>query len=640
VYWRHMSNRRHMSKKRTTLLTWLAAGAIFLFLGTDNVLANTLYVDANCTGAEDFCTIQEAVTAANPGDTIHVAAGEYTENVTIDRDITLQGEADPSTSPGTIVNGGEAGRVISVNAGVAVTLSHLTITGGLSDLGGAGIFIQDATVTLLNSTVTANTADFGPFSGGGGILNFALGAGNSVTLINSTVSGNTNSGDQGGGGILNFLGVVKLFNTTVAENTDDASGGGGIFNMAGIVELTHTLIANNAVPFDCGGMDVGFSLGYNLDSDGSCILKATTDFPMGLPDLGPLMDNGGPTFTHALGADSQAIDAGDPTGCMAEGIALTSDQRGVARPMDGDDDGIPLCDIGAYEFEAQVEDVTPLGHLSYEVRPSHLKDYFRRWRRNYRDHKVTLKDQFAERKFLVLKPKTLLNPAGKDGGEIVDSETHLVSYSVFGHWRQRPRVKNIQVEDQFGAISVDLVRADRLLVPASKNEGEDPVEPPDLAEINMDHFLCYRVKQSKHTDRFQRQQISVVDEFTKEPRSFEVKRPTRLCAPVDENGEGVKNPDKHLMCYSVRLADDEPRHERIKGLWVNDQFGPKQVDTRKEKELCVPSETTVSAVDDEAEHVGNRHFDRHHDGDDDDDDGDKDKNKNKDDDDDDDDDDN
>jgi hypothetical protein len=41
---------------------------------------------------------------------------------------------------------------------------------------------------------------------------------------------------------------------------------------------------------------------------------------------------------------SAAIEAADQPGCPA------TDQRGVARPFDGDDDGLAVCDSGAYEF--------------------------------------------------------------------------------------------------------------------------------------------------------------------------------------------------------------------------------------------------------------------------------------------------
>jgi hypothetical protein len=65
------------------------------------------------------------------------------------------------------------------------------------------------------------------------------------------------------------------------------------------------------------------------------------------PLLGPLQDNGGPTKTHALLAGSPAINAGTPTGCLANtaGPPLTMDQRGARRPFPAGG----LCDIGAFE---------------------------------------------------------------------------------------------------------------------------------------------------------------------------------------------------------------------------------------------------------------------------------------------------
>ncbi|HEX9922532.1 MAG TPA: choice-of-anchor Q domain-containing protein, partial [Anaerolineae bacterium] len=52
------------------------------------------------------------------------------------------------------------------------------------------------------------------------------------------------------------------------------------------------------------------SLGYNLDSDGTCNLGAANDQPNTNPLLGPLADNGGDTQTHALTLNSPALDQG------------------------------------------------------------------------------------------------------------------------------------------------------------------------------------------------------------------------------------------------------------------------------------------------------------------------------------------
>jgi hypothetical protein len=67
-----------------------------------------------------------------------------------------------------------------------------------------------------------------------------------------------------------------------------------------------TNILNNAGMFA--------SLGYNLSNDnGAGLLNSPGDQINTNPQLGPLQNNGGPTFTHALLPGSPAIDAGNPS---------------------------------------------------------------------------------------------------------------------------------------------------------------------------------------------------------------------------------------------------------------------------------------------------------------------------------------
>ncbi|NIP44241.1 MAG: hypothetical protein GWN61_22685, partial [candidate division Zixibacteria bacterium] len=63
-------------------------------------------------------------------------------------------------------------------------------------------------------------------------------------------------------------------------------------------------------------------------------------------NISDLLDNGGPTKTHALLLSSAALDA-IPEGTNGCGDLYTEDQRGIPRPFDGDGDGTPACDIGA-----------------------------------------------------------------------------------------------------------------------------------------------------------------------------------------------------------------------------------------------------------------------------------------------------
>jgi CSLREA domain-containing protein len=216
-----------------------------------------------------------------------------------------------------IVNGGS---LIPANLGGGIrALGPLevidsTIDGNHASSGG-GISAAGP-VTLVRSTVSDNVA-----STGGGI------AASDATLVNSTISGNT------GGGIV-AAGTLELSNATITENVE-----GGV--TAGSVVLRNSIVAGN-IPADCA---VGSTTAdaNNIDGDGSCGLSGSDQSAV-FPQLGPLADHGGPTFTHALLPGSSAIDMGSPAVPGSGGIACeATDQRGVARP-----DG-PRCDVGAFE---------------------------------------------------------------------------------------------------------------------------------------------------------------------------------------------------------------------------------------------------------------------------------------------------
>src|SRR5262249_2568421 len=120
--------------------------------------------------------------------------------------------------------------------------------------------------------------------------------------------------------------------------------------------IRNTIIAQNFVDTTGIGPDVwgaATSSGHNLigDSSGSTgFVNGTKSDQVGTsanpidPKLAPLANNAGPTKPHALLAGSTAIDRGDNTNAPA------TDQRGVARPRDGDRNGSKIVDIGAFEI--------------------------------------------------------------------------------------------------------------------------------------------------------------------------------------------------------------------------------------------------------------------------------------------------
>jgi predicted outer membrane repeat protein len=420
-----------MSKIRVfhILAPCLLAGLIFLGLAAANPAAAG--PDAVCeVPSGPYPTIQSAVNDVTC-DIIDVAAGTFTENVAVDRTVTIQGQGAGST----IMDGQNSHRLFHIQSSGVVTLTGLTITNGHDALGG-GAILNAGMLTVTNSTLSGSSAQFG-----GGILNWgvlmasnctlsgnsaevggaichdgtlatvencslvdnsasddgggiytegspmvvdsstlsgnqaaqggAIFAAATVTITNSTLSGNTAVGEGGGlyayyafqsstvvvdnstfdantatsGGAIENLGTITITNTTIGHN--EATNGGGIHNPPGgpgAVYLANSIVAHNTTGDDCAGTIT--SLGYNIASDNSCSLTGPGDQPNTDPLLGPLQDNGGPTWTRALVVGSPAVDAGY---CPA----ATTDQRGYPRPVDVPSipDVADGCDMGAFEFQ-------------------------------------------------------------------------------------------------------------------------------------------------------------------------------------------------------------------------------------------------------------------------------------------------
>jgi hypothetical protein len=100
----------------------------------------------------------------------------------------------------------------------------------------------------------------------------------------------------------------------------------------------------------------------------------------------------------------------------------------------------------------------------------------------------------------------------------------------------------------------------------------------------------YPVVTANATGSFTVMWESVHDATQFETRLYDVKKPKRLCAPVDKNSEGVTSSIAHLMCYQVKVAKGHPKVTPVVGvIHTQNQFGAGRLDTQKEEELCVPA---------------------------------------------------
>ena len=235
---------------------------------------------------------------------------------------------------GTI--GGQGGGGFE-NEGGPLTMTDCTVANNMSDGPGGGIYNQGGAVTLLRCTISGNST---PANGGG--INLDGGDG---TFTNCTISGNT-AGEEGGG--ISDINGGNFLNVTFALNR--AASGGAIYqeeNRSGIIVFKNTILNSTAGGnyTEGTGQPRVQSQGGNISSDATLAAfftrsgdKNSTD-----PRLDVLKSNGGLTQTHALLPGSPAIDGGLNAG------APTTDQRGTARPIDGDRNGTATVDSGAFE---------------------------------------------------------------------------------------------------------------------------------------------------------------------------------------------------------------------------------------------------------------------------------------------------
>jgi CSLREA domain-containing protein len=237
------------------------------------------------------------------------------------------------------------------NAGT-LNVTNSTFSGNLAFILGGGIF-SNGSLVVTNSTFSGNKVGTGGGTGYGG----AIAAYGSVNVANSTFF--DNSALQGYGGGVYSGGTVTVTNCTFSGNSSDVSGG-GIAN-DGTINLRNTIIANSVSGGDCSNSSSLTADSHNLADDNTC--NGATVATSAEINLQPLASNGGPTQTMALGQGSVAIDAGDETGC-ASAFVNELDQRGVSRPVDGDVDGFPVCDVGAYERVPQVVTVTVKANIA------------------------------------------------------------------------------------------------------------------------------------------------------------------------------------------------------------------------------------------------------------------------------------
>lgn len=288
--------------------------------------ATTTIIDGN--GA----LLSDRVLSSRSGITVHISG------------VTVQNGNSTSASG----NGG------GIHNRSTLIMSNSIVSQNTTTQRGGGIYNDSlGSLALSNSTISANTATFD----GGGV--YSLG---DFTMTQSIIVGNTGF-QEGGVAVYDFpsapVKVFQIFDSTISGN--NGFSGGGVNLLGGVLTISNSTVSGNAVTGNGGGMrNAGDSMtinnstfsgnssawgsdnvyvnvfstaavttvsnslfdstgpgcvldagifndnGYNIFSDATCGAAALTSMTNTNPLLGPLQNNGGPTFTHALLSGSPA----------------------------------------------------------------------------------------------------------------------------------------------------------------------------------------------------------------------------------------------------------------------------------------------------------------------------------------------
>jgi uncharacterized repeat protein (TIGR01451 family) len=327
---------------------------------------------AQAAGLVTVCTEAGLTSAIAGGGTVKLGCDgtiTLTSTITINADTTID-----AGGRNVILSGGNAVRLFIINSTRTLTLRNLTLSGGKLDNGNGAAISNNGTLKAYNIQFsnhqitsgqggalynTGNLEVYNSFftgdtaTNGGAIAN----AGTSAIIQNSTFAANNATV---GGAIYNISGLLTITNSTFANNSANDQGGaitvgGGTVNIAsstlasnqatndaealnnlaaGTLTIVNTLIYKSATQSpakkNCLGTIVASGANLQFPAGGGCGATTLTSDPL----LASLSDNGGPTQTIALQANSPAINAG--SGCP------TLDQRYAPR--------VGACDLGAFEF--------------------------------------------------------------------------------------------------------------------------------------------------------------------------------------------------------------------------------------------------------------------------------------------------
>jgi uncharacterized repeat protein (TIGR01451 family) len=347
----------YLEKSQVSVLKVAAAPNAIVTIDVDTDIDSNDAGYRACTGTANDCSLRGAISKANADAgndyVINLPAGSYTLTLdTVNEDFNASGDLDITgniTINGageetTVINGNQVDRIIHVQSGANLELSDLTVINGQAptEMGsgqgaGGGIYNDDGTITIQNSTIKENQAGDGAGNLSGNAINGGRGGSifnnGTLTVTNSVITENY-SGDGGdcigtgcfagdgghGGGIYNNQGTVTIHDSTIISNTTGTQGtctgtscipadggwGGGIYNYNGSVDVENSTMRLNIAT---GGRGGGLHT-LNNSSGAVVITNSTISNNIARAGGGFSSYNSHPTLTNVTISSNETTESG------------------------------------------------------------------------------------------------------------------------------------------------------------------------------------------------------------------------------------------------------------------------------------------------------------------------------------------
>ena len=245
----------------------------------DNDAPNNVYVDddwaalangvdpdgagpATAIGYDAFATIQGGVNAVATSGTVNVYAGPYVENVTINKDLTLDGVTGKATSPEAdqIILDPASGDGITISApATAVVISDITVTGAVNGIvasGSSGLTLTNVQSTNHSTTGLASTATGNLVLNGGTYDGLNVSGANSITIGTSNLTA-TDTVALSAQNTVGMSGSLNAGSSTVSIAANADNTGAQTFTMGTGTSIVTTNDTANAIVITVNSLGSG-----------------------------------------------------------------------------------------------------------------------------------------------------------------------------------------------------------------------------------------------------------------------------------------------------------------------------------------------------------------------------------------------